>query len=123
MIESRNLDSMGALMEVLQRDDADAASETVIYHYTSLAGFISILKSNRIWATNFRFLNDPTEVEYGRQRLGEFFSRLVREGDSSLVPFASLLGAASDALNQQVLNKHLFIASFTALRDDLNHGG
>lgn len=33
-----------------------------VYHYTDAAGLFGMLKSGRIWATDFRFLNDRTEL-------------------------------------------------------------
>lgn len=42
-----------------------------LYHYTNAQGLLGMLQSNRIWATNSRFMNDPTEIRYA--------TRLVRE--------------------------------------------
>ena len=36
----------------------------LLYHYTNATGLFGMLTSNKIWATNSRFLNDPTEIEY-----------------------------------------------------------
>jgi hypothetical protein len=35
--------------------------DDLLYHYTSDAGFRGIIESDRIWATDIRFLNDYTE--------------------------------------------------------------
>jgi hypothetical protein len=35
-----------------------------LYHYTDQKGFLGILKDKKIWATNFRYLNDFTELSY-----------------------------------------------------------
>jgi len=42
-----------------------------LYHYTDAQGLLGMLKTKRLWATNSRFMNDPTEVEYA--------ARVVRE--------------------------------------------
>lgn len=34
----------------------------VLYHYTSENALRSILKSQTLWATHYKFLNDPTEI-------------------------------------------------------------
>jgi hypothetical protein len=34
---------------------------TPIYHYTDAAGLLGIISTNRIWATDVSFLNDPSE--------------------------------------------------------------
>jgi hypothetical protein len=39
----------------------------LLYHYTNAAGLLGMLKSKKIWATNSRFLNDPTEMSYAIQ--------------------------------------------------------
>ncbi len=36
-----------------------------LYHYTSLAGAEGIINSNHLWATDFRCLNDASELVYG----------------------------------------------------------
>jgi len=45
-----------------------------LYHYTTAQGLLGIMESNRLWATNVRFLNDPSEIDYAiciiRESLG-----------------------------------------------------
>lgn len=36
----------------------------LLYHYTDAQGLLGMLKTHRLWATNRRFMNDPTETEY-----------------------------------------------------------
>jgi hypothetical protein len=36
-----------------------------VYHYTSLEGFIGIVKNRCVWMTEFAYLNDRREVRYG----------------------------------------------------------
>jgi len=36
----------------------------LLYHYTDGTGLLGMLKTHRLWATNRRFLNDPTETNY-----------------------------------------------------------
>lgn len=38
----------------------------VVYHYTNAAGLNGILESDKVWATEYRFLNDRSEVQYTR---------------------------------------------------------
>jgi hypothetical protein len=47
----------------------------VLYHYTTAQGLLGILKTGSLWATNSRFLNDPTEIEYATQ----LFRRIADE--------------------------------------------
>jgi hypothetical protein len=45
-------------------DSLHTSVPTMLYHYTTAAGLMGILNSHRLWATNARFLNDPTEIRY-----------------------------------------------------------
>jgi hypothetical protein len=46
--------------------DRPAAPE-VLWHYTDAAGLQGILTSERLWATQTRFLNDSKEIAYGAE--------------------------------------------------------
>jgi hypothetical protein len=37
----------------------------LLFHYTNSNGLLGILSSGRLWATNYRFLNDSSEIAYG----------------------------------------------------------
>ncbi|HYX29779.1 MAG TPA: DUF2971 domain-containing protein [Pyrinomonadaceae bacterium] len=39
----------------------------ILYHYTDATGLLGMLKTHRLWATNRRFLNDPTETSYAAE--------------------------------------------------------
>lgn len=51
----------------------------VVYHYTSLEGFIGIIKSQSIWMTEFSYLNDRREVRYGMDLLIGVIQRIQRK--------------------------------------------
>jgi hypothetical protein len=56
------------------------------YHYTDAAGLIGILTSHRLWATDIRFLNDPSEGRFLPEKLltlmaGKVGGLSVRERD------------------------------------------
>jgi hypothetical protein len=46
-------------------------SDKIIYHYTSLEGFLGIIESKSIWATNILYLNDASELNYSGDLLRE----------------------------------------------------
>jgi len=48
----------------------------LIYHYTTITGIIGIVQSGGVWATDIRFLNDSTELQYARDIL---LSRIKEE--------------------------------------------
>jgi hypothetical protein len=37
----------------------------LLFHYTNTSGLLGILESTRLWATNYRYLNDSSEIGYG----------------------------------------------------------
>ncbi len=39
----------------------------ILYHYTSVDGLLGIIDTNNIFATSFPFLNDSSEIVYGRR--------------------------------------------------------
>lgn len=43
--------------------------DNLLYHYTTQAGLMGILKERCIWATHVRYLNDASEFEYGLQSI------------------------------------------------------
>ena len=53
-----------------------------LYHYTSAQGLLGMLQSNRVWATNSRFMNDPTEIAYAIRLVREVADANLREGDA-----------------------------------------
>lgn len=47
------------------RNSLRHSAPELLFHYTTPAGLLGILGSSRLWATNYRFLNDKSEVTYG----------------------------------------------------------
>jgi hypothetical protein len=50
----------------------------VVYHYADASGFMGILKTNSLWATDFRYLNDTQELNYAWD---EFIATLAKRKD------------------------------------------
>lgn len=74
------------------RIDKDTpAAPTTLWHYTDAGGLQGILTSQRLWATDARFLNDAVEISYG----AEVFGSALMAYDVS--PFQA---AAADYVNQ-----------------------
>jgi hypothetical protein len=38
------------------------ATRPILWHYTSWEGLVSILRSDELWASDFHFMNDTTEL-------------------------------------------------------------
>jgi hypothetical protein len=67
----RDLSSLEATLATLEESIHTSLKATqpeppeLLFHYTNSGGLLGILNSSRLWATNFRFLNDASEVAYG----------------------------------------------------------
>jgi hypothetical protein len=68
-----------------------------LYHYTGAGGVASILSSDHLRATNFSFLNDPSEVQHGHDLVvstlqreqrarGQARARILERIEKSLPP-------------------------------------
>jgi hypothetical protein len=51
----------------------------VLYHYTSQAGFLGIIQTREIWASNLLFLNDSMEFNYARKILQQEIRNLQED--------------------------------------------
>ena len=72
-----------AIMKAITKQEADrwykqfkqerkatrTPQDNVVYHYTSLASLQKIVETTKIFATDYRLLNDKTEFQYGLQVL------------------------------------------------------
>jgi hypothetical protein len=101
-----------------QRVSFDSATfvPVCVYHYTTAAGFDGIVRDRSIRATNFSFLNDPSEVTYGLT-----FARKLLEASKSSI------AADKVALIDQILTFldaavafEVYVACFSKHEDDLS---
>lgn len=84
---SSTLDAASQVVEE-SRQRLQAHIPEFLYHYTNSSGMRGILDSSRIWATNFRFLNDASEVEYGVALFDEVVQeRLNKTKDTNFSEF------------------------------------
>lgn len=87
----------------------------VVFHYTSLATLLKIVKSQQIWATSIRYLNDVSErsyalseikkrVEQGPLLIQNLFPDQIEEIDKHRsfdeLPFVASFSGLSDSLPQ-----------------------
>lgn len=50
-----------------------------LYHYTNSGGFLGIVQSHSIWATEVRYLNDATELSNTLERIGGAAREVISE--------------------------------------------
>jgi hypothetical protein len=91
---------------------------TTLYHYTTAEGLLGILETQKLWATHYAYLNDPSEVEYGRQLIIEFLTdertRVIQQPDfQGADRWMGFLGLAEEAvLKARVQIGDPFLACF-----------
>lgn len=93
----------------------DYAQPPVLYHYTTAGGFEGIVRSRAIRATNFSFMNDPSELAYGRRLIMRLLGGR-RRGAQPLI--AELLNGVTIDLAGEL--PEIYVASFSTSRDDLS---
>lgn len=87
-----------------------APSET-LYHYTSLAGYLGIVDSGDLRASDIRYMNDSTELRHTLDLLSRLVTRRILAG----VDEPEFLNAFLDWLSHRVVSgPMLFGASFRA---------
>lgn len=87
-----------------------------VYHYTTAAGFAGILGDEAIRATNFSFLNDPSEVRYGRHLTYEVLEDVIEAAASENQPLIQLV---TKFFEREAIAE-VYVACFTRLADDLS---
>lgn len=55
----------------------------LLFHYTTIPGLIGILKEGNLWATDFRFLNDSSELQYAREMVIGRIEKEISSGEKS----------------------------------------
>ena len=88
-----------------------SGGDGLLYHYASCTTFEAILASREMWISDYRALNDTTEVSFGRAVAEATFAT---HGESSV--FRELL---TNCLATS-LNESFFVASFSLEGDCLN---
>jgi hypothetical protein len=92
--------------------------ERPLYHYTDGRGLKGIIESGQIWFTDYRDLNDPSEMVYGINLAHEVARMIATDADDRVRLF---LEAFIDMFSHANLQTTLefFIASFSRARNDL----
>ena len=91
---------------------------TPLYHYTSAGGFLGIVSSGVLRATNFSYLNDSTEIQYGR----EIAQKVIKEHLKFAQSFAHIevLTRAEKTLEDIGMGLEFYMACFCTKSDLLS---
>lgn len=89
-----------------------------LYQYTDAKGLTGIFDSNEMWFTDFRHLNDPSEVFHGVEKAQQVLRTAQRRADPRVKWF--LKGAAGMFTPTNLETLGFFVASFSRARNDLS---
>ena len=87
-----------------------------LFHYTTAAGFEGILRERKIRATNFSFMNDPSEIQHGRELTEELLAEHLASSAGLDRIFLQFVVAN---FNLEMLAE-VYVCCFTKLEDDLS---
>lgn len=116
LIEATN-DLLGSGIQ----DDSinDAPLPPRVFHYTDAAGLIGMLTSRTIWATDFRFLNDQSELSYTFDLAHRVLHDDYAAPRASAVEAAFLVAAGGERPAVYATTPY-YLACFTELENSLS---
>jgi hypothetical protein len=99
------------------------SGDDILWHYTDAQGFLGILESGKLRATQVAALNDSKEVLYARDIFRAEITALHKK-DSISEPDKEFLGLVSDFLHDDPAEpdhgrSNFFVTCFSGRRDDL----
>lgn len=94
---TKALDNAGSSLFDLRQEHVHGGCPPVLYHYTNTGGLEGILESGKLWATDYRYLNDASEVTYAHSLLVEAIEKRLSAAPAALI--AEFLGFARFAGN------------------------
>jgi hypothetical protein len=88
-----------------------------LYHYTGLSALRGIIETESVWCTDYRHMNDPSELSHGVEVTHDVLTNVARGADDRVGLFCRWVG---DLLVPRNFAGHLdfFTVSFTEQRDD-----
>src|SRR5215831_10019471 len=92
--------------------------EMPLYHYTDGRGLKGIIESQTIWFTDYRHLNDPSELIHGIEMAHDVMRLAANGADGRVRLFLECLRDMFSSKNFSA-TLEFFIASFSRERDDL----
>jgi hypothetical protein len=102
----------------VESEQAQSAITMPLYQYTGWGGLCGIIESESVWFTDYRHLNDPSELSHGVEVAQEVLASVGQGADPRVGLFMEMIGDLLVPRNF-VGNLDFFTASFTTERDDL----
>ena len=102
----------------LASEQKKATVTAPLYQYTGWGGLCGIIESQSVWFTDYRHLNDPSELSHGVEVAHEVLATVTQGADPRIGLFMQMIGDLLVPKNF-VGSLDFFTASFTPQRDDL----
>jgi hypothetical protein len=102
----------------LERQQATDRIVTPLYHYTDATGIEGIFKTQQLWFTDYRHLNDPSELRHGMAIVRAVLGENLVDGDGRVDLFRRVV---DDLFSLENVDGNLafFVGSLSRERDDL----
>lgn len=97
-----------------------------LYHYTTLDGLMGIIQTNTLYASDAMFLNDSSELQYGKELISESINHLIDKQDFQTTYYGGFGDKEVDLLNRVIKQlskatfKDIYITCFTTESDILS---
>jgi len=102
----------------MQTEQDDTKITAPLYHYTDGRGLKGMLESGHVWFTDYRHMNDPSELTHGMDIACDVAQQLSTGADASVRSFLELFAGLFRHHNFAG-RLEFYIASFSRARDDL----
>ena len=105
---------------------SDGYNYNLAYHYTTIAGFQSILTNGCLWASNIHFLNDWLEYEEGKKLCINTLKEFIISSDLSDIETKNMSEIINCLENESAIDPYewsidnIFVTSFCAKSDLLS---
>jgi hypothetical protein len=115
--------ALNAVLNDLTQRSANHAPPA-LYHYTDVGAILGIVKDKRIWMSDIRFMNDPSELHYGEYTVAHEGFRQFAEHNTGYVSELiekCLTKADNTAIFTSKIRPHIFAFSLSSKRDAITH--
>lgn len=83
----------------------------ILYHYTTLEGLKGILQNRSLWFSHISTLNDPLELQYGRNLISDELTEFIEnEKDIKILSFLKSISSFIKGFGEVIY--HVYVASF-----------
>jgi hypothetical protein len=98
--------------------------EAIVWHYTTGPGFVGIVESGSLYATQVACLNDSTEIRYAlklyRDALTELREKNAQDTDAQEFLSQVIAMSSDDPSSPSHGPSRFFVTCFSSVEDDLN---